>query len=158
MRDLMNFVDIDGQAAGSIMVGMREMAMVDGNQHPRELEMISLLESDLNGEPGEAVQIDSLDTRELQDAFLKSLALVALVDGALKAEESELIYRYGEQLGRTTEEVAAVLHDVATVMLSAFAGVTIFRDQATQIGRSLGLDDASISDILDSDVPDNDAS
>lgn len=152
MRDLMNFVDISGQAASSIMVGMREMAMVDGQQHPRELEMIALLESDLDGDQADGVAVDSLNTRELQDAFLKSLALVALVDGALKEPESQLIHRYGAEMGRSQAEVDAVLHDVASIMLSNFAGVTIFRDQAVQIGRSLGLDDAAISAVLDADA------
>jgi len=149
MRDLMNFVDIDGPAAGSIVVGMREMARADGQQHPRELEMIALLESDLTHTDADAVDIDSLNTRELQDAFLKSLALVALVDGALKPEEATLIHGYGEQMSRSKEEVDAVLHEVAAVMLSAFAGVTIFRDQAIQIGRSLGLADEDIHAVLD---------
>ena len=76
----------------------------------------------------------------------------ALVDGALKEPESALIHRYGAEMGRSPEEVDAVLHDVATIMLSNFAGVTIFRDQAVQIGRSLGLDDDAISAVLDADA------
>lgn len=152
MRDLMNFVDIDAKAAGSIAVGMREMALADGHEHPRELEMISLLESDLpEGEAAGDVQIETLDTRELQDAFLRSLALVALVDGALKPSESALIHGYGEKMGRSKGEVDAILKDVAQVMLSAFAGVTVFREQAVHIGQALGLNEGAISEVLDTE-------
>ena len=142
MRDLMSFVEIDDRAAGSIAAGMREMARADGLEHPRELEMIALLESDLPGIPHDAVEIASLTSRTAQDAFLKSLALVALVDGAL-------IHRYGREMGRSEGEVSAVLSDVAEVMLSAFAGVTVFREQAVNIGHALGLDDDAIALVLD---------
>ena len=150
MRDLMSFVEIDARAAGSIAAGMREMALADGREHPRELEMIALLESDLPGVPHPSVDTATLSTRDAQDAFLKSLALVALVDGALNEAESELIYRYGREMGRSEGEVGAVLKDVAEIMLSAFAGVTVFRQQAERIGRSLGLADDAISEVLDS--------
>lgn len=149
MRDLMSFVEIDDRAAGSIAAGMREMALADGQEHPRELEMIALLESDLSGVPHPSVDIAALTTRATQDAFLKSLALVALVDGALKDSESELIHRYGRELGRSAGEVSAVLKDVAQSMLSAFSGVTVFREQAEQIGQALGLADADIAGVLD---------
>jgi len=149
MRELMNFVDIDSRAAGVIAVGMREMAMADGQEHPRELEMIALLESDLPESEDATVQLDILDTVELKDTFLRSLALVALVDGALKPSESELIYSYGQQLGRSEDDVRSVLHDVAEIMLSAFSGVTVFREQAERIGQSLGLPDEAIARILD---------
>lgn len=151
MRDLMSFVEIDDRAAGSIAAGMREMARADGREHPRELEMIALLESDLPGIPHDAVEIEALSSRTAQDAFLKSLALVALVDGALKDSESELIHRYGRELGRSEGEVSAVLNDVAEVMLSAFAGVTVFREQAVNIGHALGLGDEAIAAVLDTE-------
>ncbi len=149
MRDLMNFVEIDDRAAGSIAAGMREMAQADGLEHPRELEMIALLESDLPGISNDVVEIAALSSRTAQDAFLKSLALVALVDGALKEEEAELIHRYGREMGRSESDISAVLSDVAEVMLSAFAGVTVFREQAVNIGHALGLDDSAISLVLD---------
>jgi hypothetical protein len=152
MHNLMNFVDINGKAAGSIMLGMREMAMVDGQEHPRELAWIALLEEDLTDPQPDAVEFDVLDTRDLQDAFLKSITLVALADGALKPEESALLHEYGSQLGRTEAEVATILHDVAIMMFSHFTNVTIFRDQAVQIGRNLGLSDEVINSVLDSDV------
>ncbi|MEL6346675.1 MAG: hypothetical protein AAFV53_26415 [Myxococcota bacterium] len=149
MRDLMNFVDLDARAAGAIAVGMREMAQVDGHQHPREAEMIALLEADLPDSDADSVELDALDGRAVQDAFLKSLALVALVDGALKPTESALIHGYAEKLGRARGEVDAILKDVAQVMLSAFTGVTVFREQAVQIGQSLGLNEDDINEVLD---------
>ena len=149
MRDLMNFVDLDPVAAGTIAAGMREMAMVDGQQHPRELEMIALLEADLPAQATDTVEVGSLKTREQQDAFLKSLALVALVDGALKPTEAALIHRYGQALGRAEGEVSAVLKDVAEIMLSNFAGVTVFREQAVRIGEALGLSAEDIARVLD---------
>ena len=152
MHNLMNFVDIDGKAAGSIMLGMREMALVDGQEHPRELAWIALLEEDLTDPKPDNIEFDVLNTRDLQDAFLKSITLVALADGALKPEESALLHQYGSQLGRTEAEVATILHDVAVMMFSHFNKVTIFRDQAVQIGRNLGLSDEVIHAVLDSDV------
>ena len=111
--------------------------------------MIALLESDLPGIPNDVVEIAALSSRTAQDAFLKSLALVALVDGALKEEEAELIHRYGREMGRSEGDISAVLSDVAEVMLSAFAGVTVFREQAMNIGHALGLDDSAIALVLD---------
>ena len=151
MRDLMSFVEIDDGAAGTIAAGMREMARADGREHPRELEMIALLESDLPGIAHDAVELDTLSSRASQDAFLKSLALVALVDGALKESESELIHRYGREMGRSEGEVSAMLNNVAEIMLSAFAGVTVFREQAVHIGQALGLTDDAIAAVLDSE-------
>ena len=150
MRDLMNFVEIDPAAASTIAAGMREMALADGHEHPRELEMIALLESDLPTRSGDdTVDVAALSSRELQDAFLKSLALVALVDGALQEPEAALIHRYGQEMGRGKGEVDAVLKDVAEVMLSNFAGVTVFREQAVRIGEALGLSADDIARVLD---------
>lgn len=151
MRELMSFVEIDGAAAGSIVVGMREMALADGREHPREMAMIAMLEADLDSAQTDKVDVGSLKDRGQQEAFLKSLALVALSDGALKPEESALLHQYGAAMGHSEADVATVLHDVATFMLSTFTGVTVFREQAVQIGRSLGLDDDAIRAVLDAD-------
>ena len=136
----------------------RASALCDESLHEKHVldidEVQDVLEefmwpSDLSGVPHPSVDIAALTTRATQDAFLKSLALVALVDGALKDSESELIHRYGRELGRSAGEVSAVLKDVAQSMLSAFSGVTVFREQAEQIGQALGLADADIAGVLD---------
>lgn len=144
---IMKATEIAAPAARAIAAGMRQMSVIDG-EHPGELAIIEAFEADLPGGPAASVELDALDTPELREAFMKSLALVALVDGTLSDPEMELLRGYAERLELSEAQIGAVVGAVGEVMLSVFSGVSIFRFQAVAIGRQLGLDDAAIERAL----------
>ena len=143
----MKATEIAAPAARAIAAGMREMSIVDG-EHPGELALIEAFEKDLPEGPSAGVDVSTLDTPELREAFMKSLVLVALVDGALSNPEMKLLRDYAQQLNLSEEQIITVITAVSEVMLSVFSGVRLFRRQAVAIGRHLGLDDAAIERAL----------
>lgn len=143
----MKATEIAAPAARAIAAGMREMSLVDG-EHPGELAIISAFEADLPGGPAAGVDLAVLDSPALREVFMKSLALVALADGQLSEPELALLRDYAERLALSEEQIGAVVAAVGEVMLSVFSGVSIFRSQAEDIGRHLGLDDAAIGRAL----------
>lgn len=138
-------VDLDAPAARAIAAAMRELAQVDG-EHPRELALIDAFEAELPA--AEAAELSALGSPEAQEALLKSLVLLAFADGKMSEPERAHIVRTAAGLGLGEAEVAKATADVATVILSGFSGVHIFRDQVTALGRELGLDDATIQRVL----------
>jgi hypothetical protein len=144
----MKATEIEAAAARTIAAGMREMSIVDG-AHPGELALIEAFEADIPEGAGEGVvDLDALSSPELKEAFLKSLALVALVDGELTVQELDLLRGYADPMGLSDEQIGRVVGEVSEVMLSVFSGVKIFRHQAESIGRTLGLDDRAIARAL----------
>jgi len=143
----MKATEIAAPAARAIAAGMREMSVVDG-EHPGELALIEAFEKDLPDGPAAGVDLTALDTPEVAEAFMKSLALVALVDGALSDLEMNLLRDYAEKLALSDEQIVGVIGAVSEVMLSVFSGVRLFRQQAVAIGRHLGLNDAAIERAL----------
>jgi len=143
----MKATEIAAPAARAIAAGMREMSVVDG-EHPGELALIEAFEKDLPDGPAAGVDLAALDTPELQEAFMKSLALVALVDGGLSEQEMTLLRDYAGKLSLTEEQNIAVITAVSEVMLSVFSGVRLFRQQAISIGRHLGMNDDAIERAL----------
>ena len=96
MLDLLKPVEISEQEAITIASGMRAMALADGEEHESELAMIDqFLEG--TSHSGQDVDLGNLGSEELQGHFLKSLALVALADGAVKEEEKALLRSYDDQ-------------------------------------------------------------
>ena len=140
-------VELSARAAHTIAAAMRLVAEVDGN-HPQEMALIAQFEGGLP-EGGEgALDLDALDTPELREAFLRSLLLLALADNEVSDGEGALIRDLARQAGLSDDDVGRVQREIATVMLSMFQGVHVFRDRAVSLGRQLGLDDESIGRIL----------
>ena len=149
MFDFLNEVDVDGITAITIAAGMKKMAMADGEMHPAELEMIESFLKEVKAESGESGEdLGSLNTPELQETFLKSLALVALVDGVIRDQEVQLLNNYVQELG-FSRSAEAVFEEVGKSLLAQFRGVSAFRTQAEEVGRSLGLSDAAIAEALE---------
>lgn len=147
MNDLMTgLVDVDGPQGHAIAAAMREIAAVDGI-HEAEAELIRRFEKDLPPLTGE---VDSavINTDELRHAYVKSMVLVALSDGSVSALERELVAKKSAAVGIDNHQLSDVYTEVARSLLSAFSGVQIYRQQAVEIGRSLGLGDSDIEDVL----------
>ena len=148
MRNLMNAViEVDERAAHTIAAAMRVVAQADGG-HPRELELIRSFEDELPTDPTGEIDLSTIHSAELREAFLWSLVLVAFADGRVSDEEGQVIHDYANRLGMGTKEVAKAVSDVAAVLLSNLAGVRIYREQVLALGRKMGLDEHTIQSVL----------
>ena len=147
MFDNIEPVELDKDTTVAIAIGMKNMAEVDDELHQDERVLIEGFLADL-GDPGSSsLDFSLLADPAVQDLFLRSLAMVALADGEIKQSEVELLQAYIDRLGggRTAQ---SVISEVGRSMLSRFAGVTVFREQAVALGRTLGLEDAEIDEVL----------
>ena len=147
MNDLMDgLVDVDGPQGHAIAAAMREVAEVDG-MHEAEAELIRQFTSGLPPQDGD-VDPSVINSDELRHAYVKSMVLVAYADGALTDLEQALVAEKSVSIGFNTAELPGVYTEVAKGLLSTFASVQLYRDQAVEIGRSLGLSDADIQSVL----------
>ncbi len=158
MLGLLKEVDINAAAAVSIAAGMKKMAMSDDEVHPAEVEMIEQflndVKADVESEGGDIANISSddvdltaLSTDELKETFLLCLAVVALADGTIRDEEVSLLQSYVDQMG-FQQSGKQIIDMVGQMMLSHFKGVELFRSQAEEIGRALGLNEEAIAQAL----------
>ena len=147
MNDLLEgLVDVDGPQGHAIAAAMREVAEVDG-MHEAEAELIRRFESGLPPHDGD-VDVSVSDSDDLRHAYVKSMVLVAYADGGLTDLERELVAQKSAAVGFADNQLPQVYTEVAKGLLGAFAGVQIYRDQAVEIGRSLGLTDDDINEVL----------
>lgn len=146
MREIMQAaIDLDARAAHAIAGAMRALAHADG-KHPQEEALIDAFEAELP--PAVDASLADVNTPEAREALLKSLVLLAFADGRMGDVERAEIQKVAAQVGLADADVAKAIVDVATVILSGFSGVQIFRDQVVALGRELGLDDETIQQIL----------
>lgn len=140
-------VDLDAAAAHTIAAAMREVAACDGN-HPQEMSLIDAFESEVPGSGG-TVNLSTLTTPAHQEAFLKSLMMVAFADGQVSAEERALIDSYADKLAIPAAERTRAWTEVASALLSVFGGVQQWRSQVVSLGESMGLDRTTIDRIFE---------
>lgn len=142
-------IDIDADTALFIASGLRALAEVDGG-HPAEIELIRQFAGDAEVDPARFHLGDGhpLTTPELRDVFLRSALLLALADGRVSEKERDTLIRWGSALGVDPVALAYLDREVRRSLLEGFAGVKVFREQAVEIGRGLGLDDDEIEDVL----------
>jgi len=148
MKKLMHSViKINDRAAYTLAAAMRVVARADGN-HPAEEQLIDAFEQELPDEPTGEIDLSSINTPELKEAFLWSLVLVAFADGRVSDEEGQVIHDYAQRLGLSTKEVAKAVSDVAGMLLSNLSGVKIYKEQVLGLGRKMGLDEHTVQSIL----------
>lgn len=149
MRDIMKkMVQFDDATGHALVNAMREVAAADGN-HPRELALIESYEQSLGHKPEGPVDLSTINTPALKEAFLKSLILVAFGDTKISDEEAQVIKSYADKLGLGDNELRKAMNDVGAALLSNLSGVKATRDQARDLGRSMGLDEFTIDEVLD---------
>jgi hypothetical protein len=147
MNDLMSgLTDVNGDQGHVIAAAMREVAEVDG-MHPAEAQLINQFVGGLPPLEGN-VDISLLDTEELRLTYVKSMVLVAYADGVLTDLERDLVAKKSAEVGVNAEQLSSLYIQVARGLLGPFAGIQLYRDQAVEIGRSLGLDDDAIAEVL----------
>lgn len=151
MRDIMKkMVQFDDATGHALVNAMREVAAADGN-HPRELALIESYEQSLGHKPAGPVDLSTINSPALKEAFLKSLILVAFGDTKISDEEAQVIRSYADKLGLGENELRKAMNDVGAALLSNLSGVKATRDQARDLGRSMGLDEFTIDEVLDSE-------
>jgi uncharacterized membrane protein YebE (DUF533 family) len=146
-------LDIDGPTAALIAAGMRAVARADGDIHPQELALIDAFEADLP-QGGLPHPHTALATRDLRAAYVRSLVMVALADGAISEVEREVIGRLVGELGVDEDELETLIEDVKRWFLDRFRGVTVFRDAVASIAQDLGLDPATVPAAVGDGVDD----
>lgn len=150
MEPLFRTTDLDQETASFIAAGLRELARADGT-HPAELALIEEFERGLEPAPV-TFDLDGdhpLTTPELRELFLRTSILLALADGQISEVEGERIGRWASKLQVDVAALAELYRQVKRTMLSHFSDNTLFREQAEEIGRSLGLDEDDILTTLE---------
>lgn len=151
MRDIMKkMVQFDDTTGHALVNAMREVAAADGN-HPRELALIESYEQSLGHKPEGPADLSTITSPALKEAFLKSLILVAFGDTRISDEEAQVIRGYADKLGLGDNELRKAMNDVGAALLSNLSGVKATREQARELGRSMGLDEFTIDEVLDSE-------
>lgn len=149
MLDLQSDIDLSAAQLSSIAAAMKEMSAVDGEIHPDELAMIDQLMDGLDNVDSDVVDVSLFDEQQHKDIFLKAVALVALADGKILLEETELLKRYSVELGLESGHGGAIMTEVGIALLSYFRGVVVTRPKMEEIGRQLGLSEEAIAEALD---------
>jgi len=137
-------VELDAQVAAVVAAAMREVAAADGDVHPQEVALIRAFGEGLPDANPRA----PLDDADHLDVYLKSICLLALADGRVSDGELAVIEDLGRAQGASRELVARHLDEARRAYLATFRGVRIFREDAVQIGRDLGLSDDAIVEVL----------
>ncbi len=154
MRELLNDTDLAPEAATFMSHGLRALAHLDGI-HTSELALVEEFERSLGIPAGDPRKFDPsgggpLADTEQKEAFFRTLQLMALADGRVSAREGQWIANVAGELGIEASRQEALAIDARKYMLSSLAGVTAFKEQAVAVGRSLGLSDAQIEEVLGS--------
>ncbi|MEZ4321084.1 MAG: hypothetical protein R3F61_26630 [Myxococcota bacterium] len=130
--------DLDARTAAVIAVGMRKVALADGDvMHPNELSLIEQFEQDIPAGTEPNALIGDARVREI---YLKSLVMVALADGRISANESAVITDLAAGVGADSSDVERTMDSVKREFLAVFSGVTHFRDQVKAVADELGVD------------------
>jgi uncharacterized tellurite resistance protein B-like protein len=144
--DFADMEELPEAEAAVIVAGMRLVARADGDVHENELAMIEELGQGLPmADPNTLLSSEATKT-----LYIRSLGMLALADGVMSAPEVSLIREIADHQGLSHEQVDGALRSVKLSFFKNFAGVSVFADQAREIGLGLGLDSADIDDILTS--------
>lgn len=151
MQEVKSDLAISPEAASYIAQGLRALAHLDG-LHTSELALVEAFERAYELEPADGKDFDPSGGGPLEgeekEIFLRTLQLMALADGRISGSESKWIEEVSAELDIPAERRAELERDAKKQMLGSLSGVTAFREQAVGVGRSLGLSDADIDEVL----------
>jgi len=151
MPQLVTDVDINQAEAAWIAQGMRALAACDGLS-AAELAMVEEFEQEqsVGSTATDDFDLEASPLRgDAQKAvFLRTLILLAHVDGRVTSREVAFLDKVCEQLSISSEDRAALEVDAKKFLLSSLAGVEHYRDQAEAVGRQLGLTSEQIASAL----------
>ena len=151
MRELLFDVDINESEAAWIAQGMRALAACDGLA-AAELALVEQFEQELGigstATDGFDPTASPLRGVGQQSVFVRTLILLAHVDGRVSARETDFIDDVCRRLGIDEDQREELEIDAKKYLLSSLAGVEHFRAQAESVGRKLGLTDDQIAAAL----------
>jgi uncharacterized tellurite resistance protein B-like protein len=151
MLELFKDVELSNEAASWMAQGLRALASCDG-LHTSELALVEAFERELGLDPTDPADFSAsanpLTGDTETELFVRSLQLMALADGRISAKEDEWIAGVAGALGVADARRAELAVESKKFLLGSLAGVSAFRAQAEQVGRSLGLSDADIASVL----------
>jgi hypothetical protein len=155
MLELFADLDLSKEAAAYIAKGLRALADCDGT-HANELALVEEFErgSDLPAGSADGFQVDGggpLAGVQQKELFLRSLQLMALADGRISRAESEWLASVAGELDIDGDRQVELAVEAKKYLLASLSGVQAFYSQAYGIGRSLGLEDADIIEVLGPD-------
>jgi hypothetical protein len=127
---------LDAASAAVFAAGMRAVARADGDFHRRELDAIQAFESSL---PPDAPEAGSVWDGALRRAYVRTLAMVGMADGALTPPERALIDALGRERGLTDLEIENEVREVKRRFLLVFGGTPSMASAAVQVAEELGL-------------------
>lgn len=152
-------LELSLEQAAIIARAMVEVAESDG-VHQREREMIEGFYRACTEAAGAAdaplgtARYDAAAARQAlkgaapTHALLKSCYMLALADGEISTAEEARIAEIAQDVGASGDVVQAAATEAKLFFLERFKGVSVFKDTARQIGRKLGLDDATLDQAL----------
>ncbi len=152
MIEIFADLDLSKDAAAYIAQGLRALAGCDG-LHNNELALVEEFERGVGIDPTDADDFASagggpLESGEQREIFLRSLQLLALADGGISDREKEWINTVCADLGISGDRRDELAVEAKKYLLSSLKGVRAFRAQAIGVGRSLGLSEADIEEVL----------
>ncbi len=151
MRELFEDVEINETEAAWIAQGMRALAACDGLSSA-ELALVEQFEQEVGIASTANDEFDPtaspLRGADQEGVFVRTLVLLAHVDGRVSARELDFIEDVCERLGVDGGRREALEVSAKQFLLSSLAGVEHYRPQAEAVGRRLGLDDAQIAAAL----------
>ena len=155
MIELFADLDLSTEAAAYIAQGLRALAACDGT-HANEIALVEEFERGLALDPTDGDAFDlagggPLTTTQEKELFLRSLQLMALADGRISGREKTWIDDAAGGLGIDDGRKDELAIEAKKFLLGSLSGVNAFYDQAYGVGRSLGLDDAAILEVLGPD-------
>lgn len=155
MIELFADLALSKEAAAYIAQGLRALAACDGT-HANEIALVEEFEQGLDIEPTEGDAFDLADGGPLgsvqeKELFLRSLQLMALADGRISSREKAWIDAAAAGLGIDDGRRDELAVEARKYLLGSLAGVSAFYEQAFGVGRSLGLDEEAIVEVLGPD-------
>ncbi|MCO4773239.1 MAG: TerB family tellurite resistance protein [Deltaproteobacteria bacterium] len=151
MRELFSDVDINETEAAWIAQGMRALAACDGLA-AAELALVEQFEHELGIGSTATDDFDPAASPLRGDGqkgvFVRTLVLLAHVDGRVSSRELEFMDDVCSRLGVSGDDRAALEVDAKSFLLSSLSGVEHYRAQAEAVGRKLGLTDEQIAAAL----------
>jgi len=159
MTELHGDIELSLEQAATIAKAMLEVAESDG-VHQREQEMIDGFwkecaaasnqeNADLGTDRYDAETARTiLGSQEHAAALIKSCYLLALADGDISAAEEAKIAEISGGLNLDEASTEACAKEAKLYLLNKFKGVSVFKEVAWDIGRKLGLDEATLGETL----------
>ena len=137
MRWLNEPLLIDAAVAAAIADDLQVIAEADGEVHERESALIEAFRSGIP--PGADASKSDFSAASTQRTYIRSLLLLALADGELRDEETDMIATLARQRGVAAEEVMSITRALTLEFYGTYGGASGMREDLRQAAASAGV-------------------